>query len=171
MWNAESRKTYGRENARYPSDLTDEEWGLIEPHMPPPRVSRRHKVRCQRDIMNAILYVLTTGCQWRQLPKDFPSKSAVHDYLICWDRDGVLTRVHDALYTQARELAERNAEPTLAIVDSQSVKGAEKGGPISIRQGTTQVRKSRAQSVISPSTRKVSSSISRSRPPTSRIAI
>jgi transposase len=73
------------------------------------------------EIVNAIFYVLTTGCQWRQLPKDFPSKSTVHDYMICWDRDGVLTRLHDALYSQVREVAGRNAEPTFAIVDSQSV--------------------------------------------------
>ena len=124
----------------------------------------------QRDILNAILYVLTTGCQWRQLPKDFPSKSAVHDYLVCWDRDGVLTRVHDALYAQVRELDGRDAEPTFAIVDSQSVKSAEKGGPISICQGTTQVRKSKARSATLQSTRKGSSSILRSRLPTSRIA-
>lgn len=170
MWTTESRKTYDRKTARYPSDLADEEWALIEPHLPPPRSQRRHKVPDRREIMNAILYILTTGCQWRQLPKDFPSKSTVHDYMICWDRDGVLTRLHDALYTQARELAGRNPEPTLAIVDSQSVKGAEKGGPKSIRPGTTQVRKSRARNVISRSTRKASSSISRSRRPMSRIA-
>ena len=171
MWTTETRKTHDRKTSRYPSDLLDEEWALVEPHLPPPRSTRRHKVPERRDILNAILYVLTTGCQWRQLPKDFPSKSAVHDYFICWDRDGVLTRVHDALYTQARELAGRTAEPTLAIVDSQSVKSAEKGGAISIRPGTTQARKSKARSGISPSTRKGSSSISRSRQPTSRIAM
>ena len=170
MWTSKTRKVHDRKTGRYPSDLLDEEWALVAPHMPPPRIGRRHKVPEQRDILNAILYVLTTGCQWRQLPTDFPSKSAVHDYFICWDRDGVLTRVHDALYTHARELAGRAAEPTLAIVDSQSVKSAEKGGLTSIRQGTTQARKSKAKSVISRSTRKASSSILRSRQLTSRIA-
>lgn len=170
MWNAESRKAYDRKSARYPSDVNDEEWALIEPHLPPPRSQRRHKVPDRREIVNAIFYILTTGCQWRQLPKDFPSKSTVHDYMVCWDRDGVLTRLHDALYTQAREVAGRNAEPTLAIVDSQSVKSAEKGGATSIRPGTMQARKSRARSVMSRSTRKGSSSISQSRRPTSRIA-
>ena len=170
MWTAETRKTHDRKASRYPSDLLDEEWALVEPHLPPPRSTRHHKVPERREILNAILYVLTTGCQWRQLPKDFPSKSAVHDYFICWHRDGVLTRVHDALYAQAREMAGRNAEPTLAIVDSQSVKAAEKGGAISIRQGTMQVRKSKARSATSRSIRKGSSSISRSRQPTSRIA-
>ena len=171
MWTTETRKTHDRKTSRYPSDLLDQEWALVEPHLPPPRSTRHHKVPERRDILNAILYVLTTGCQWRQLPKDFPSKSAVHDYFICWDRDGVLTRVHDALYTQARELAGRTAEPTLAIVDSQSVKSAEKGGPISIRPGTTQARKSKARNVLSQSTRMGLSSISLSLQPTSRIAM
>ena len=100
--------------------------------------------------------VLTTGCQWRQLPKDFPSKSVVHDYMICWDRDGVLTRVHDALYATARELAGRTTSASLGIVDSQSVKGAEKGGLASIRRATTPARKSKARRGISASIRKAS---------------
>ena len=154
MWTEENRTTHDRKTARYPSDVTDAEWGLIEPHLPPPRSQRRFKVPERRVIVNAIFYVLTTGCQWRQLPKDFPSKSTVHDYMICWDRDGVLTRLHDALYRQARELAGRNAEPTLAIVDSQSVKSAEKGGAKLIRQGTMELRKSRVRSAISRSTPK-----------------
>ena len=154
MWTNENRATYERESSRYPSDLTDEEWALVEPLMPPPRKPRRHAVPATRALLDAVLYVLTTGCQWRQLPKDFPSKSAVHDYFVCWDRDGVLTRVHDALYVQARELAGRNPSASLVIVDSQSVKSAEKGGPRSIRQGTTQARRSRARSVISASIRK-----------------
>ena len=109
-----------------------------------------------RNLLDAIFYVLTTGCQWRQLPKDFPSSSAVHDYFICWDRDGVLTRVHDALYAMARELVGRAPTATLGIVDSQSVKSAEKGGLRSIRQGTTQARKSKARSATSASIRKAS---------------
>jgi transposase len=156
MWTIESRAKYDRRTARYPSDLTDEEWALVEPQLPPPRKGRRYPAPAQREVLNAILYVLTTGCQWRQLPKDFPSKSVVHDYMVCWDRDGVLKRVHDALYQMARELAGRAATATVGIVDSQSVKGAEKGGPGSIRQGTTQARKSRARSVMPVSIRKAS---------------
>jgi transposase len=156
MWTNDNRAAYERKCSRYPSDLTDEEWDIVRPLMPPPRKARRHPVPETRDLLNAVLYVLTTGCQWRQLPKDFPSKSVVHDYLICWDRDGVLTRVHDALYAKARELVGRNSGASLGIVDSQSVKGAEKGGPRSIRQGTTQPRKSRARSAMSASMRKAS---------------
>ena len=156
MWTDDNRATYERKNSRYPSDLTDEEWALIAPLMPPAKTARRHRVPETRLLLDAILYVLTTGCQWRQLPKNFPSKSVVHDYMICWDRDGVLTRVHDALYAQARQLADRGVSASLGIVDSQSVKGAEKGGPTSIHPGTTPARKSKARSGISASTRKAS---------------
>jgi transposase len=156
MWTNDNRAAYERKSSRYPSDLTDEEWALVAPLMPPPRRARRHPVPETRALLDAVLYVLTTGCQWRQLPKEFPSKSVVHDYFICWDRDGVLKRVHDALYVQARELAGRKPTASLGIVDSQSVKGAEKGGLRSIRQGTTLARRSKARSVTSASTRKAS---------------
>ncbi|MEO1609254.1 MAG: transposase [Pseudomonadota bacterium] len=115
MWTAENRALYDRSTSRYPSDVTDEEWALIEPHLPPDR----------RDVLDAILYILTTGCQWRQLLKDFPSKSTVKRYLLDWDYDGVLARIYHVLYTAAREAAGRKPEPTLAIIDSQSVKTAE----------------------------------------------
>jgi len=153
MWTAENRATYDHKTKRYPSDLTDEEWALIEPHLPPPTKSRRHAALDRREVMNAILYVLTTGCQWRQLPKDFPSKSAVHRYLIGLQYDGVLTRIHHALYGQVREQAGKAATPTLSIVDSQSVKSAEKGGETLIRAGMMRARKSRARSATSVSIR------------------
>ena len=141
MWTDENRARYDRKGQRYPSDLTDEEWALVEPLLPPERkVSRR-------AVLDAILYVLTTGCQWRQLPKDLPPKSTVHDYLIDWQSDGTLARIHLALYTKARELAGRSPQPTLAIADSQSVKSAEKGGNTLIRLDLMRARKSRARSV------------------------
>jgi transposase len=152
MWSEETRARYERKG-RYPSDVTDEEWALVVPHLPPPRQKSRKPSPAQRDVLNAILYVLTTGCQWRQLPKDFPPKSTVHDYFTEWHCDGTLARLHHALYTETRLLSERKAAPTLAIVDSQSVKSAEKGGPTRIRPATMQVRKSRARSVISVWTR------------------
>ena len=140
MWTAENRKTYERRTERYPSDVTDEEWALIEPHLPPERrISRR-------EVLNGILYVLSTGCQWRALPKDLPPKSTVHDYFVEWHCDGTLARIHHALYVEARTLAGREASPTLAIIDSQSVKGAEKGGPELILWAMTGARKSRARS-------------------------
>ena len=133
MWTNENRASYERKGVRYPSDLTDEEWALVVPHLPPPRKPRGKKAKEQppvdrREVMNGLLYVLTTGCQWRQLPKDLPPRSTVHDYFMDWRSSGVLARIHHALYVEARELAGRNPTPSLAIVDSQSVKSAEKGG-------------------------------------------
>lgn len=147
MWTAENRGKYERKGQRYPSDVTDQEWALVGPHLPPKRRVDR------REVLNAILYVLTTGCQWKQLPKDFPPKSTVHDYFVEWHCDGTLTRIHHALYAQVRELAGRQPTASTAIVDSQSVKGAEKGGPRSIPPATMRLRKSKARSVTSPSTR------------------
>ena len=129
MWTKDNRTAYERKAARYPSDLVDEGGALVEPHLPPPKKDRRGRPPVdRREILNGILYVLTTGCQWSQLPKDLPPKSTVHDYLVDWNGDGTLRRIHNALYAQAREAAGRKPTPTLAIVDSQSVKSAEKGG-------------------------------------------
>jgi transposase len=150
MWTAENRASYERDTSGYPSDLTDEEWAIVEPLLPPPRRVDR------RRVMDSILYVLTTGCQWRSLPKDLLPRSTVHDYFVEWHVTGVLDRIHHALYVEAREAAGREASPTLAIVDSQSVKSAEKGGPQSTSRATTRARKSRARSAMSRSTRKAS---------------
>lgn len=147
MWTAENRARHERKG-RYPSDVTDEEWALVEPHLPAQRRSAD-----RREILNAILYVLTTGCQWRALPKDFPPKSTVHDYFVAWHCDGTLTRLHHALYGQVRELEGRNRTATTAIVDSQSVKSAEKGGPTLIPPATMRARKQRARSATSRSIR------------------
>src|SRR5208337_1343643 len=81
-----------------------------------------------REVMNGVMYVLSTGCQWRAIPKDLPHKSTVFAYLDLWSYDGTLERIHYELYVRCREQAEREASPTAAIVDSQSVKSAEKGG-------------------------------------------
>jgi transposase len=140
MWTDKNRAHYARQTTRYPSDVTDDEWALVQPHLPAERKVDR------RAVLNAILYVLTTGCQWRQLPKDFPPRSTVHDYLIEWQCDGTLLRLHHALYVEARELAGREASPTTTIVDSQSVKGAEKGGPRPTPLAMMRQRKSRARS-------------------------
>jgi transposase len=93
-----------------------------------------------REVVNGLLYVLSTGCQWAALPKDLPPRSTVNDYLRRWDEDGTLARIHHALYVQCRELAGRDASPTAAIIDSQSVKSAEKGGVRSIRRDLTRAR-------------------------------
>ena len=153
MWTNENRGAYERKGRRYESDLTDEEWALIEPHLPPPKIPRRKPSPVdRREVVNTILYVLTTGCQWRMIPKDLVPKSTVHDYYVDWLGSGILTKIHHALYAQARELAGRAAQPTLAIVDSQSVKSAEKGGLKSIPRVMMRARKSKARSVTRPST-------------------
>ncbi len=91
----------------------------------------------QVKALNAVMYVLSTGCQWRYLPKDFPPRSTVYRYLCDWGIDGVLDRIHDTLYEKCRAQAEREASPTAAIIDSQSVKSAEKGGRRLIRMAST----------------------------------
>ena len=106
-----------------------------------------------REVLDGILYVLATGCQWRALPKDLPPRSTVHGYLSLWAWDGTLKRLHHALFVQVRERAGKDASPTAAIIDSQSVKGAEKGALASIRRATTRARRSRARSATSSSTR------------------
>ena len=112
---------------RYPSDVTDEEWALVEPLIPPAKRggNRRHVV--VREVINGLMYILSTGCQWRAIPTDLPPRSTLYDYFDLWSWDGTLDRIHDALYAQCREAASREASPTAAIIDSQSVKSAEKG--------------------------------------------
>jgi transposase len=154
MWTNENRTLYDRSKLRYPSDLTNEEWALIEPLIPPAKRGGGKRTVVMREVVNGLMYVLSTGCQWRALPKDLPPRSTVHGYLDLWNWDGTLDRIHHALYVKCREQAERDASPTAAIIDSQSVKGAEKGGVSSTRAGTTRERKSKAKSVISWSTRK-----------------
>ena len=104
-----------------------------------------------REVVNGFLYVLSTGCQWRYLPKDLPAKSTLFGYFDLWTYHGVIDRIHHALYVQCRSLLEREASPTACIIDSQSVKSAEKGGPASIQTATMQARRSEARSGISSS--------------------
>ena len=87
---------------------------------------------------NGVMYILSTSCQWRYLPKDFPPRSTVHNYFVWWHCDGTLDRIHHALYVEYREKAEREASPTACIIDSQSVKSAEKGGHALIRTDSMQ---------------------------------
>lgn len=154
MWTDENRCRYDRDHLRYPSDLADEEWALISPFIPPAKHGGRKREVDEREIVNGIMYVLSTGCQWRAIPKDLPPRSTVHDYLDRWQWDGTLDRIHHALYVQCREQAGREANPTVGIIDSQSVKSAEKGGVRSIRMGMIPERRSRARSDISSSIRK-----------------
>ena len=81
-----------------------------------------------RQVVNGVMYVLSTGCQWRYIPKDLPPRSTVHDYLTRWNYDGTIEMIHHALYVQCREAMGREASPTACVIDSQSVKSVEKGG-------------------------------------------
>src|SRR5580698_4767262 len=128
MWTTENRARYDRKGLRYPGDLTDAEWKRVKPLIPRAKRGGRGREVVVRDVLNAILYVLSAGCQWRVLPKDLPPRGTVHGYLQRWDYDGTLMNIHDALYVACREQAEREASPTACVIDSQSVKSAEKGG-------------------------------------------
>src|ERR1700754_1287358 len=104
-WTETTRSQYQRDGLRVASDMTDAEWALIARRLPPRRRLGRPRTTDLRRIIEAILYVLATGCQWRALPRDFPPRSTVHDYFVDWHCDGTLTRIHRALYAKARELA------------------------------------------------------------------
>jgi len=146
MWTSQNRGRYDRSQLRYPSDLTDEEWALVAPLIPPAKRGGNRRHINTREVVNGLMYVLSTGCQWRAIPKDLPPRSTVYDYFDLWSWDGTLDRIHHSLYVMCREAVGREASPTAAIIDSQSVKSAEKGGRRLIRPATTQERKSRARS-------------------------
>ena len=149
MWTMENRGRYDRSKLRYPSDLTEAEWGLVAPLIPPAKRGGNKRRVDVREVVNGLMYILSTGCQWRAIPKDLPPRSTVHDYFDLWSWDGTLDRIHHALYVKCREQAGREASPTAAIIDSQSVKAAEKGGPRSTRTAMIRARRSRARSAIS----------------------
>lgn len=153
MWTKDNRRVYERVGLRYPSDLTDEEWALVEPVIPPAKRGGRQRTVNLREVVNGIFYVLMTGCQWRALPRDLPPRSTVHEYLGLWEWDGTLARLHHTLFVEVRERSGKEASPTVAIIDSQSVKGAEKGGPGLTRRATTLARRSKGRSATSPSIR------------------
>ena len=153
MWTNENRPRYDRDQLRYPSDLTDEEWALVAPVIPPAKRGGRRREVDVREVVNGIMYVLSTGCQWRYVPKDLPPRSTLYDYLDLWNYDGTLETIHHVLYVKCREQIGRDGSPTACVIDSQSVKSAEKGGPRSTRMATMRARRSRARSGMSWSTR------------------
>ena len=153
MWTTESRARHNRSKLRYPSDLTDDEWSLVKAAIPPAKRGRRKRQTDERELINGVMYVLSTGCQWRYIPKDLPPKSTLHDYLDLWNYDGTLEEIHHILYVKCREQAGRESSPTACVIDSQSVKSAEKGGPALIRTGMMLARRSKARSGISLSIR------------------
>ncbi len=146
MWTAANRARYERKGLRYPSDLTDEEWGHVEAVIPPAKRGGRRREVDVREVLNGIMYVLSTGCQWAYLPKDLPPRSTVYYYFDLWTYDGTLERLHHELYVKCREKMGREASPTACVIDSQSVKSAEKGGRRLTRTATMREKRSRAKS-------------------------
>jgi transposase len=142
-----------RTGLRYPSDLTDGEWALIKPMIPPAKRGGRRREVNVREVLNAIFYVLSIGCQWQARPKDLPPKSTAHQHFGLWDWDGTLERIHLALYVATREREGREASPSAAIIDNQSGKAAQKGTPRSTRRASTRARRSPAASATSWSIR------------------
>jgi transposase len=156
MWTLEHRLAARRVGQRYDSDLTDQEWALVERLIPPGKRGGGKRTVNIREVLNGIFYVLWTGCQWKAVPKDLPPKSTLHWYFMLWDWDGTLERIHHTLYVAVREQERREASPTAAIIDSQSAKTAQKGGPRSTRRAMMRARRSRVVSGISSSTRSAS---------------
>jgi transposase len=134
MWTQQHRATYKRVGGRYPSDLTDGEWAQLAPLIRPAKPGGRPRETDMRAAMNAILYLLRTGCPWRYLPRDgFPPRSTVYSIFRNFQRDGVWDTIWERLHMELRENMAREASPTAAIIDSQSLKSAEKGGAMTAR--------------------------------------
>jgi len=129
VWTKITRSKYERAGQRYASDLTDAEWALIEPHMPTTKHLGRPRETNLRVVVDGILYIARTGCQWRLLPKDFPPFTTVQGYFYNWRDNGLFERISFELLLEAREAPGREASPSAGVIDSQSVKTTESGGP------------------------------------------
>jgi transposase len=135
MWTEITREKYRRDELRYASDTRAGEWAQIAPLLPGRRRLGRPRERDLRTIVDAILYLLWTGCQWRALPREFPPRATVQGYFYRWRDDGTWRRISAALVARARQRLGRNLSPSAAIIDSQSVPTTESGGPRGIDAG------------------------------------
>lgn len=142
MWTKEHRQRYRREGLRFPSDLTDAEWARLAPLIPAAEPGGRPRKTDMRAAMNAILYLLRTGCPWRYLPRDgFPPRSTVYNIFRKFQRDGIWETIWAELHMALREQLGREASPSAAVIDSQSLKSAEKGVARMAQWVTTPPRK------------------------------
>ena len=128
-WNPATRRQHSRDHLRYGSDLTDAEWEIIAPFMPPPAKTHRPREWSMREIMNGVFYVLRADCAWRMLPKCFPPMTTVSGWFLRFRREGLFETINHHLVMRDRERVGREASPTAAVIDSQSVKTTESGGP------------------------------------------
>ena len=129
MWTPATRRQHSRDHLRYETDLADAEWALVEPLMPKPNQRGRPWAWPLREILNAIFYVLRGGIAWRLLPREFPPRTTVYRWFALWRDTGLFERINHALVMADRERVGREASPSAAVLDSQSVKTTESGGP------------------------------------------
>ena len=156
-WTELTRRQHARVGDKYASDLTDAEWALIEPLMPPRKTTGRPRTTRLRDVFDAILYVATSGCQWRMLPNDFPPVSTVRGYFYMWRNDGLLDEINRRMVEAARLAEGRKAQPTAGIIDrraswrqcSSPLASARKPRKVAGLEGMTQASGSRVASAIS----------------------
>ena len=128
----------------YPTDLTDAQWKILAPQIPPAKPSGRPRGTDMREVINAIFYLLRSGCAWRLLPHDFPPWQTVYTYFLQWKKDRTWKAIHDTLHEKLRKQDGRESQPSAAIIDSQSVKTTEKGGS----KGSMYISKSKAENAI-----------------------